>query len=70
MSFIGVGVSALNNCEPPTPSSGRIATASTITPMPPSQIMKPRQMLSEGGKWSRPESTVAPLAVRPDTVSK
>ena len=47
-----------------------MATASTITPMPPSQIMKPRQMLSEGGSRSRPESTVAPLAVRPETASK
>jgi len=45
-------------------------TASTITPMPPSQIMSPRHRLSEGGSWSRPASTVAPLAVSPDTASK
>jgi hypothetical protein len=38
--------------------------------MPPSQIMKPRQILIEGGRRSRPESTVAPLAVSPDAASK
>ena len=34
-SFIGPGVSALNMVRPPMPSSGRMAIASTIRPMPP-----------------------------------
>ena len=38
--------------------------------MPPSQIMKPRHRFTEGGSLSRPESTVAPLAVSPETASK
>ena len=36
LSFTGPGVSAWYSCMPPTPSIGRIATASTISPMPPS----------------------------------
>ena len=35
--FIGPGVSARYICMPPTPSSGRIATTSTMMPMPPYQ---------------------------------
>ncbi len=70
VSFIGPGVSALNTCAPPTPRSGRMATASTTTPIPPIQTSCVRQMLIDGGSLSRPSSTVAPEVVRPDTVSK
>ncbi len=38
--------------------------------MPPIQCIWVRQTLIEGGSASRPESTVAPVAVRPDTASK
>ena len=70
VSFIGPGVSALYSWLPPTPSNGSTATASTITPMPPIQTRKVRQMLIDGGSASRPESTVAPVVVSPETVSK
>ena len=69
-SFIGPGVSALNNWRPPMPSSGRMATASTMMPMPPNQLSSWRQMLIAGGKLSSPVSTVAPVVVMPDMVSK
>jgi hypothetical protein len=36
-SLTGPGASARYICMPPTPSSGRMATASTMMPMPPSQ---------------------------------
>lgn len=48
-SFIGPGASALNICRPPTPRTGRIATARTIKPMPPSQINSQRQKLIDTG---------------------
>jgi hypothetical protein len=70
VSFMGPGVSALNIWAPPTPSRGRIATASTITPMPPIQTSCVRQRLIDGGSLSRPSRIVAPEVVRPDTVSK
>ena len=38
--------------------------------MPPIQTRKVRQMLIDGGSASRPESTVAPVVVSPETVSK
>ena len=69
-SFIGPGVSALNSWLPPTPSSGRMATASTRIPIPPISTRKQRQTLIDSGSLSRPESTVAPVVVSPDTVSK
>ncbi len=56
--------------RPPKPSSGRMATASTTTPMPPIQCMKVRQKLIDSGMASRPDSTVAPVAVRPEAASK
>ena len=69
-SFIGPAVSALNSWAPPTPSSGRIATASTMMPRPPTNCMKQRQTLTEVGSWSRPLSAVAPVAVKADMASK
>lgn len=69
-SFMGPGVSALNICRPPTPSSGRMATTSTITPIPPSKCSCVRHRLIDGGSASRPERMVAPVVVSPDMVSK
>ncbi len=55
---------------PPTPSIGRIATTSTMMPMPPYQLRAWRQRLTEGGRWSSPTRTVAPVVLSPDIVSK
>ena len=55
---------------PPTPSIGRMATASTMMPMPPSQLSKWRHRLMERGRNSSPESTVPPVVVKPDAASK
>ena len=70
VSFMSPGVSALKICAPPTPSSGRMATASTITPIPPIQTSCVRHTLIDGGSLSRSASVVAPDVVKPDTASK
>ena len=41
-----------------------------MMPMPPYQLSAWRQRLIDGGRWSRPTSTVAPVVLRPDMVSK
>jgi hypothetical protein len=38
--------------------------------MPPIQCIWVRQTLIDAGRWSMPVSTVAPVAVMPDTASK
>ncbi len=55
---------------PPIPSKGRIATARTMIPIPPSHCSSQRQKLIDAGSPSRPESAVAPVVVSPATVSK
>ncbi len=70
VSFMQPGLSALKSWLPPTPRSGRMATARTMIPMPPIQTMSVRQMLSEGSSASRPVRTVAPEVVMPETASK
>jgi hypothetical protein len=47
-----------------------MATASTMIPMPPSQLRMCRHKLIERGKNSIPESTVPPVVVSPDAASK
>ena len=47
-----------------------MATASTMIPMPPSQLSRWRHRLMERGRNSRPESTVPPVVVRPEAASK
>ncbi|CFN73687.1 Uncharacterised protein [Bordetella pertussis] len=69
-SFMGPGVSARTTWCPPTPSKGRMATASTRMPMPPIQISVARHRLIEAGRASSPLRTVAPVVVRPDMASK
>src|SRR3984957_3977161 len=49
---------------------GRMATASTMMPMPPSQDRRCRHRLMDRGRNSRPDSTVPPVVVRPDAASK
>ena len=70
LSLSTPGISALKSCLPPTPSMGRIATANTIIPMPPSQLSIWRQKLSEGASVSRLLITLAPVVVSPDIASK
>ena len=47
-----------------------MAIASTMMPMPPTQLSSWRQRLIDGGSLSSPDSTVAPVVVSPDMVSK
>ncbi|MNT94255.1 hypothetical protein D3C72_2358970 [compost metagenome] len=67
---MGPGVSARTTWCPPTPSSGKIATANTRMPMPPIQTSVARHRLMDGGKASRLVKTVAPVVVSPDMASK
>ena len=69
-SLMGPGVSARYSAMPPTPSKGRMATASTMMPRPPNQCSACRQRLIDGGNASSPVKTVEPVVVRPDMVSK
>ena len=69
-SFTGPGASAFESCMPPTPSSGITPTATTMTARPPSQMSEWRQKLIEGASGSSPSSTVDPVVVSPDIVSK
>ncbi len=62
--------SVWNSRMPPTRSSGRIAMAMPMKPMPPSQCSSDRHISRPGEALSRPESTVAPVVVMPDMVSK
>ena len=64
------GISALKSCVPPTPNIGRIATASTMIPMPPSQLSICRQKFIDGASVSKLVMTVAPVVVSPDIASK
>ncbi len=62
--------SVWNRRMPPMRSIGRIATAIAMKPMPPSQCSSERQMSMPGDILSSPESTVEPVAVMPDMLSK
>ena len=70
LSLIGPGSSAFSSWRPPTPRSGRIATASTMMPMPPSHCSRCRHRLSEGGRLSSPLITVPPVVVSAEIASK
>ena len=52
------------------PSSGRIATAMTMMPMPPSQLSEARHIFRACGSPSSPYSTVEPVVDSPDMLSK
>ncbi len=54
---------------PPTPSNGRIATESTMMPIPPIQWVNERQNSTPRGSDSMSPNTVAPVVVKPDTDS-
>jgi hypothetical protein len=59
-----------NSSMPALRSIGRTEIAITMMPMPPSHCRIARQRRSVGGMESRPTSTVEPVVVRPDMVSK
>ncbi len=58
------------SCMPPTRSTGRMATAVTMMPMPPIRWRSARQSSRPFGCSARPTITVAPVVVRPDMASK
>lgn len=62
--------SVWNRRMPPMRSSGRIATAMPIKPMPPSQCSSERHIRMPGDMLSSPLNTVEPVAVMPDMLSK
>ena len=70
LSVLGPGDSALNNCIPPIPKSGKIAIANTIIPIPPNQCVILLQNNIPSGSTSTSLITVAPVAVYPEVVSK
>jgi hypothetical protein len=55
---------------PPLRSQGRIAIAMTTIPTPPSHCISARHNRRLRGMVSRPTSTVEPVVVMPDMVSK
>ena len=59
-----------NSCMPPTCSMGKMATAMTMMPTPPSHWRIARHSRIPGGASSRPTMMVAPVVVTPDMDSK
>ena len=59
-----------NNCIPPTPNIGKMATAKIIMPKPPNQLSKCRQKFKDGASVSKLAIIVAPVVVKPETASK
>ena len=68
--LIGPAASALNSWLPPTPSSGSTATARDQDAHAAHPLQKVRQMFTDRGSASSPDSTVEPVVVRPETASK
>ena len=67
---VGPASSDCSSWRPPIRSRGRIATASTMMPMPPSQWLSWRQKSIERSSSSILATSVAPVAVKPETASK
>ena len=61
LSALGPGASAAKSCIPPIPNNGKIATASTIIPIPPIQCVKLRQNKTPSGivAWDHAHLTEA-----------
>ena len=64
------GPSILNNCIPPTFSSGKIVIAITTIPIPPSHCIIALHNKILFGLPSKSEIIVAPVVVIPDILSK
>ena len=69
LSFVGPGISARNNCIPPAPASGKIATIKNSTPIPPKNCVSDRHSRIAFGCASSPASTVTPVVVIPEYAS-
>ena len=66
----GPGDSALKIWKPPMPSFGSRPTVKTSIPIPPIQWVIDLQRTTDLGKDAMPDITVAPVVVKPDTISK
>src|SRR5690606_35463514 len=69
LSRVGPGASAVKSSIPPIPNKGKMATVKTIIPNPPIQWVMLRQIIIPGGRTSMSLNIVAPVVVRPETVS-
>ncbi len=67
---VGPASSDCSSRRPPTRSRGRIAIASTMIPIPPSQCESWRQNCVASLSCSTCGTTVPPVAVKPDIASK
>ena len=63
-------LSAEKSFRSPMPMAGSTAMVKKTMPMPPNQWVRLRQNRTERGRLSMLSSTVAPVVVRPDMVSK
>ena len=67
----GPGTSARSRCIPwPSPLMGTMAMTNTSTPMPPTQWVKLRQKRMPRFRLSTSRRMLAPVVVKPETVSK
>ena len=62
--------SALNNCRLPPPKIGSRAMVKHTMPKPPTHCVRARQKSMPRGMVSRWSTTVKPVVVKPDIVSK
>ncbi len=62
--------SSLNSCIPPTPRFGKIETALTIIPIPPSHCKRLRHTIIPSETLLRSLIIVEPVVVKPETDSK
>ena len=66
---VGPVLSASTILALPRPAWGKRATKITMMPSPPSQWVMARKKRMDGGRGERSVITVAPVPVRPDTLS-
>ena len=66
---VGPVLSAFTIFVVPRPAWGKRATKMTMMPRPPSQWVMARKKRMNGGRGERSLMTVAPVPVRPDTLS-
>ena len=62
--------SAEKSFRSPVPMVGRTAMVKNTMPIPPIQCVRLRQNKMDGGRLSMFVSTVAPVVVKPDMISK
>ena len=70
LSADGPGASAINNCFPPIPKSGKMAIVKTIIPMPPIQWVALLQNKIPFGMDSISVNMEEPVVEYPEMVSK